>query len=129
MSEIRPETGPGEISIFRAVVVAAARVKQLRRGSKPLIELAGKRQKNTTIAMEEVRRGLIGFTQSGVPHTQQTSSLLSSIPSADDPGGIRNSTPEVNKLVSVINQRLSDSSKLDDGYERTAHVYSNGQRV
>ena len=68
MSENRPENGPGEISRFRAVVVAALRVKQLRRGSKPRIELDDKKHKDTSIAMEEVRRGLISFTQFALAH-------------------------------------------------------------
>ena len=68
MSESRPENGPEAISRFRAVVVAALRVKQLRRGSKPRIELDSKKHKDTSIAMEEVRRGLISFTQSALPH-------------------------------------------------------------
>lgn len=62
MSESGRENGLEAISRFRAVVVAASRVKQLRRGSKPRIEIDGKRHKDTTIAMEEVRRGLINFT-------------------------------------------------------------------
>jgi DNA-directed RNA polymerase subunit K/omega len=44
-------------------VVAGLRVKQLRRGSKPRIELDNKKQKDTSVAMEEVRRGLMAFTQ------------------------------------------------------------------
>lgn len=63
MTESWPESGPGGISRFRAVVVAALRVKQLRRGSKPRIEPDAKKHKDTSIAMEEVRRGLISFTQ------------------------------------------------------------------
>jgi chaperonin GroEL len=51
-----------------AVVVAALRVKQLRRGSKPRVELDDKKHKDTSIPVEEVRRGLISFTQSALPH-------------------------------------------------------------
>lgn len=68
MSEIRAESGPEEISRFRAVVVAALRVKQLRRGSTPRIELDDKKHKDTSIAMEEVRRGLINFKEFTAPH-------------------------------------------------------------
>ena len=67
MSESRPESGPGEISRFRAIVIAALRAKQLRRGSKSRLELEEK-HKDTTIAIEEVRRGLIHFTELGVRH-------------------------------------------------------------
>jgi len=61
MSDYQPQSGE-EISRFRAVVVAALRAKQLRRGSKPRIELDHKKHKDTIIAMEEVRRGLVNFT-------------------------------------------------------------------
>lgn len=73
MSENRPQSGPGEISRFRAVVVAALRVKQLRRGSKPRIELDDKKHKDTIIAMEEVRRGLVTFTQFALPYVHDAS--------------------------------------------------------
>jgi DNA-directed RNA polymerase omega subunit len=53
---------PEQISRFRAVIVAALRAKQLLRGSKPRIDADPKKRKNTSIAMEEVRRGLITFT-------------------------------------------------------------------
>ncbi len=76
MSESRFESGPGAISRFRAVVLAGLRVKQLRSGSKPRIELDDKKHKDTIIAMEEVRRGLISFTESVLPHV-------------DDPNGMR----------------------------------------
>ena len=64
MSESRLGSGPETVSRFRAIVVAGLRVKQLRRGSKPRIEPDGKKHKDTSIAMEEVRRGLISFTDS-----------------------------------------------------------------
>jgi DNA-directed RNA polymerase omega subunit len=70
MNHRRVNDGSGEISRFQAVVVAALRAEQLRRGSKPLIELDGKRHKDTSIAMEEVRRGLITFTQFARPNVQ-----------------------------------------------------------
>ena len=53
---------PEQISRFSAVIVAALRAKQLLRGSKPRIDADPKKRKNTSIAMEEVRRGLITFT-------------------------------------------------------------------
>jgi len=75
MSESRPEREPEAISRFRAVVVAAQRVKQLRRGSKPRIELDDKKHKDTSIAIEEVRRGLISFTESSLPHVHGPNGL------------------------------------------------------
>jgi DNA-directed RNA polymerase omega subunit len=70
MSHRQPKGEPVEISRFRAVVVATLRAEQLRRGSKPRIQLDGKRHKDTSIAMEEVRRGLITFTQFARPNVQ-----------------------------------------------------------
>lgn len=75
MSASRQENGPGEISRFRAVVVATLRAKQLRRGSKPRIELDDKRHKDTSIALEEVRRGLITFTQFVRPDVHDPSAM------------------------------------------------------
>ena len=75
MSESQPESGPGEISRFRVVAVAALRVKQLRRGSKPRIEPDPKKHKDTSIALEEIRRGLITFTQFSVPHVHDPSAM------------------------------------------------------
>jgi DNA-directed RNA polymerase omega subunit len=75
MSESQTESGPGEISRFRVVVVAALRVKQLRRGSKPRIEPDHEKHKDTSIALEEIRRGLITFTQFSVPHVHDHSAM------------------------------------------------------
>lgn len=75
MSQNQSQIGPGEISRFRAVVVAALRVKQLRRGSKPRIELDGKKHKDTIIAMQEVSRGLVPFTQFAVPHVHDPGTM------------------------------------------------------
>ena len=52
-----------QISRFREIVMAGLRAKQLVRGSKPRIERDPDKRKNTSIAIEEVRRGLITFTQ------------------------------------------------------------------
>ena len=72
MSESPPEIGPGEISRFREVVLAGLRAKQLLRGSKPRIEPHPDKRKNTTIAVEEVRRGLINFTHRALAHAHQS---------------------------------------------------------
>ena len=101
MSETRPEIAPEEISIFRAVVVAASRVKQLRRGSKPRVELDGKKHKDTTIAMEEVRRGLIRFTPRGPTHVNQQASVSRPIAS-NDSSALRDLALGVNKLVPAV---------------------------
>jgi hypothetical protein len=67
-------------------VVAAQRVKQLRRGSKPRIELDDKKHKDTIIAMEEVRRGLISFTQFALPHVHDAAGVEESLPVVESTG-------------------------------------------
>ncbi len=61
------EFGLGIDSRFRLIVVAALRNKQLCRGSKPRIEVDPLRRRNTTIAVEEVKRGLVPFKVVGGP--------------------------------------------------------------
>lgn len=89
MSASRQESGPGEISRFRAIVVAALRAKQLRRGSKPRIESNPDKHKDTSFAMEEVRRGLINFTQFPVLDDHAFSAMR------DVNTGVEESLPEV----------------------------------
>ena len=52
---------PGIDSRFRLVVVAAQRSKQLQRGSRPRIDADPKRRRSTSIALEEVKQGLVPF--------------------------------------------------------------------
>ena len=52
-------------SHFRLVVVAALRSKQLLRGARPRVEADPSRRRNASIALEEVRRGLVPFTITG----------------------------------------------------------------
>ena len=53
--------GPGIDSRFRLVLVAAQRSKQIQRGARPRIEADPKRRRSTSIALEEVRLGLVPF--------------------------------------------------------------------
>lgn len=53
---------PGIDSKFRLIVVAALRSKQLLNGSLPRIDADPLRRRNTSIALEEVKRGLVAFT-------------------------------------------------------------------
>ncbi len=54
-------TWPGIDSRFRLIIIAGLRTKQLLHGSKPRIEVNQKRRRNTSIALEEVKRGLVPF--------------------------------------------------------------------
>ena len=55
------ERWPGVDSRFRLVVVAAQRSKQLLRGARPRIEADPRKRRPTTIALEEVKLGLVPF--------------------------------------------------------------------
>ncbi len=56
------EQWPRIDSSFRLIVVAALRSKQLQRGAHPRIEADPRKRKNTSIALEEVKQGLVPFT-------------------------------------------------------------------
>ena len=56
------EQWPGIDSMYRLIVVAAQRNKQLLRGARPRIEADVLKRKNTSIALEEVKQGLVPFT-------------------------------------------------------------------
>ncbi len=53
---------PGIDSRFRLIIVAGLRTKQLLHGSHPRISVDPLKRRNTTIALEEVKRGLVPFT-------------------------------------------------------------------
>lgn len=52
---------PGIDSRFRLVLVAAQRSKQIQRGARPRIGADPKRRRPTSIALEEVKQGLVPF--------------------------------------------------------------------
>ena len=49
-------------SIYRLIILAGLRSKQLLRGSQPRIDADPMKRKNTSIALEEIRQGLVTFT-------------------------------------------------------------------
>lgn len=53
---------PGIDSRFRLIVLAALRSKQLQRGAAARIEPDSLRRRNTSIALAEVKQGLVSFT-------------------------------------------------------------------
>ena len=67
---------PGVDSVYRLIVVAALRNKQLTRGAAPRIEADPLRHRNTTIALEEVKRGLVPFTVTGVQEKSENDASL-----------------------------------------------------
>lgn len=56
------EEWPRISSRFQLVILAGLRSKQLLRGAKPRIVVDRPTRRNTSIALEELRRGLIPFT-------------------------------------------------------------------
>ena len=62
------EQWPGIDSRYRLIVVAALRSKQLLHGSHPRIEADPRKRRNTSIALEEVKRGLVPFTTNNEDH-------------------------------------------------------------
>ncbi|HEX8492781.1 MAG TPA: DNA-directed RNA polymerase subunit omega [Pyrinomonadaceae bacterium] len=56
------EQWPGIDSTYRLIVVASLRNKQLLHGATPRIEADASKRKNTSIALEEVKQGLVPFT-------------------------------------------------------------------
>jgi DNA-directed RNA polymerase omega subunit len=63
-------------SIYRMIVVAGLRSKQLLRGAAPKIVADPTRQRNISIALEEARRGLIRYTLREKPEVATPSPSL-----------------------------------------------------
>jgi DNA-directed RNA polymerase subunit omega len=78
------EGWPGIDSRFRLIIVAAQRSKQLQRGSRPRIDADPHRRRSTSIALEEVKQGLVHFVnntkesadESGDGHAEPTAPSL-----------------------------------------------------
>ena len=66
----------GVESTFRLIVVAALRNKQLTRGALPRVEADPLRRRNTSIAIEEVKRGLVQFTTTEVKEKSENDASL-----------------------------------------------------
>lgn len=67
---------PGVESAFRLIVVAALRNKQLTRGALPRIDADPMRRRSTSIAIEEVRRGLVHYTATEVQEKSENDASL-----------------------------------------------------
>ena len=63
-------------SVYRLVIVAALRNKQLTRGATPRIAADPLRHRNTTIALEEVKRGLVPYTTTEVQEKVENDASL-----------------------------------------------------
>lgn len=56
------EGWPGIVSRFQLVILAGRRSKQLLNGARPRIPVDPLKRRNTSIALEELRRGLVPFS-------------------------------------------------------------------
>lgn len=65
------EQWPGINSRYLLIIVATLRNKQLVRGSLPRILADPRKRRNTSIALEEVKQGLVPFTTSDEQRKQQ----------------------------------------------------------
>ena len=95
MNKISPDTGNGLNadlrsidSIYRMIVVAGLRSKQLVRGSAPKITPDPGRRRNISIALEEARRGLIRFTIGKKGQQPAAAGLVSSPTPTEHKGSI-----------------------------------------
>ena len=66
----RPAEWPGIVSRFQLVILAAHRSKQLLLGAQPRIVADRLKRRNTSIALEELKRGLILFKPVAVEEAQ-----------------------------------------------------------
>ena len=65
-----PSEWPGIVSRFQLVILAGHRSKQLLRGAQPRIVADRMKRRNTSIALEELKRGLILFKPIAVEEVQ-----------------------------------------------------------
>ncbi len=63
---------PGIVSRFQLVILATHRSKQLLQGAQPRIVADKLKRRNTSIALEELKRGLIPFKPFGVEAAEST---------------------------------------------------------
>jgi DNA-directed RNA polymerase omega subunit len=69
-NDTTPAEWPGIVSRFQLVILATRRSKQLLLGAQPRIVADRLKRRNTSIALEELRRGLILFKPVAVEEVQ-----------------------------------------------------------
>jgi DNA-directed RNA polymerase omega subunit len=82
--ELNEEQWPGIDSRYRLIVVAALRSKQLLHGARPRIDADPRKRRNTSIALEEVKQGLIPFTNTVKEREDKDNGNLFSAGEAED---------------------------------------------
>jgi len=69
-NDTMPTEWPGIVSRFQLVILATHRSKQLLLGAQPRIVADRLKRRNTSIALEELKRGLITFKPIAVEEAQ-----------------------------------------------------------
>lgn len=75
------ESWPGIVSRFQLVLLAGRRSKQLLRGALPRIPADPLKRRNTSIALEELRLGLIPFASLNGNGSQASLAAIDSVES------------------------------------------------
>lgn len=77
------ERWPGIYSRFQLIILAGRRSKQLYNGALPRIPADSLKRRNTSIALEEIRRGLIPFKSENGKESQSVPALTKTIVSSE----------------------------------------------
>lgn len=84
--DIGKEGWPGIVSRFQLIILAGRRSKQLFRGAQPRIPADPLKRRNTSIALEELRRGLVTFSQrNGHDEPLTPAALIDTLANMTDP--------------------------------------------
>jgi len=77
------EGWPGIFSRFQLIILAGRRSKQLFNGAQPRIPVDPLKRRNTSIALEEIRRGLVSFKGENGKESQSVPALTKTIVSPE----------------------------------------------
>ena len=83
------EGWPGIVSRFQLILLAGLRSKQLFKGAHPRIPADPLKRRNTSIALEELRRGLVPFTAQNRNASQMS---LTAIDTVENPIRVEQAT-------------------------------------
>lgn len=73
------ESWPGIVSRFQLILLAGLRSKQLFKGAHPRIPADPLKRRNTSIALEELRRGLVPFTPKNGNGSQMSPTAIDTV--------------------------------------------------
>lgn len=82
----KDDNWPGIVSRFQLVLLAGRRSKQLLRGALPRIPADPLKRRNTSIALEELRRGLVPFTAPNRNGSQMSPTAIDTVESLTPSG-------------------------------------------